>query len=155
MTTKNKAIYWSKFPRSAYAVSYNGTLIGIGTNPIFEVVPGAWNILSLLWGEVMDSLLPYSGDPGRFPYDCAIVPFAAGTALQKYDDTRTVGELADSCTPEEFIQLLSEFEHKDQLIMVNAFKESFWDAAKRFVSRWVYPVSGNVIRGNFGRAKVQ
>ena len=117
---------WSLEPPENYAVEIDGVMWGIGTNPVFSVVPGAWNIL-VLSCNALDGLLPWTGDPQEFPLSVGALPAAVGTALQTHTDSRyTLGDLAATTTPLEF---LSTVRGRTDLILPTVFGPVWWGLA--------------------------
>jgi hypothetical protein len=149
---KTKPVCWSKFPRDDYSVMFEGKLYGIGINPLFEMVPGAWNLLVMMWHADLATLTHWKGEPKDYPWSCGIVPYAVGSALQAFEKDMTVGELAATSTPAQFLALLRESPNNERIIMVDAFQEEFWQRAEALAAGWC-PLPDNVIQGNFGQAK--
>lgn len=154
---ENKHVCWTRFPRESYAVLFEGKMIGIGVNPIFDAVPGAWNILTLLWADVLDTLPTFVGPAEDYPYFCGLIPYAVGTALQEYVPKSgvTLGDIALTATPQEFLDKLAACPGLAGVIAVGAFQAEFWKRANAFAENWAPPTSSNVIIGHFGQAKVQ
>lgn len=152
MTKKKKV--WSLYPKEAYSVIFEGKQYGIGLNPIFDTVPGSWNLLTILWAEKLEALLPWTGKPGDFPYGCGLISYAVGSALQDYSETHTLGELAAENSPVRFVELLKTHPKKENFIMVQAFSSVFWQKAEEFAGGH-RELASNVIRADFSRPNVQ
>lgn len=153
---EKKEICWTRFPRESYAVPIEGRMLGIGVNPIFDAVPGAWNILTLLWADVLDTLPTFVGPAEDYPYFCGLIPYAVGTALQEYAPKSgvTLGDIALTATPQEFLDKLAACPELARIIVVGAFAGAFWKRANAFAAGWASPMSSNIIIGHFGQAKV-
>ncbi|WP_157861420.1 hypothetical protein [Desulfurivibrio alkaliphilus] len=98
-------VRWSSQPKESYSVLYDGEMVGIGLDPIFDAAPGAWNIMWLTSAEKLESLLAYGDDPGQFPASLGSMPLAIATALQAHGD-RLLGELAEEMKPRQFLDYL-------------------------------------------------
>jgi hypothetical protein len=102
--TEKKKICWSPAPKESYSVFYAGQMMGPGLDPVMAAVPGAWNILWLTVAPELDRLLNYEGDPGQFPTAFTALPASVGTALQMLPGGVTLGDLAETMPPSEWLQ---------------------------------------------------
>lgn len=139
---------WSEHPHKMYSVNYNGHQHGIGVREIWDTIPGAWNILNLVWHEQMEPLLEWSDSPEEFPLDCGFVAYAVGMALQRYSPKKTWGELATEVTPARFLELLKAHPDRDRVILPQLLGSAFWDRAE-VKSKSYRGYADNVIRADF------
>ena len=100
-------LQWSPFSRSCYTVEHEGEREGIGAHPVFDVVPGAWNLLWLSWPGV-DDLIYWAKDPGQFPYHVDILPIVVATCMQMLEGGGSFGVVAECLTPLNFLKFVSE-----------------------------------------------
>lgn len=143
-----KKVIWSLYPHDKYTVEHNGQLVGIGARPIWDAIPGSWNILSMLWGQGMEDLIPWGGSNLDFPYDCNLAPYAVALALQSRNSQQTWGEFADISTPREFVEELRKAPDSEVLIPIYVFKNRFWELAED-KARTYRKLHDNVTRVNF------
>lgn len=140
---------WSELPPKAYSVNINGQQLGLGLLPIWDQVPGAWNILSLIAGPELEALLTWDKEPGDFPTDIGAVPFAVAMALQHASAEITWGELAATTTPAQFLKALREHPQCDKMILPAIFPNELWRRGEEKAATYHnYP--DNVVQGHFG-----
>lgn len=140
---------WTELPTKAYSINFNGQQVGVGLDLIWDAVPGAWNILSLLMGPDLEDLLAWDKDPADFPVDFGAVPYAVAMALQRASAEQTWGDLAATLTPAQFLKALKEHPGRDKMILPAMFPIEFWKRAEaKAASYHNYP--DNVVRGHFG-----
>lgn len=140
---------WTDMPPSAYSVSVGGLQVGIGLLPVWEAVPGAWNILSLMAGPDLEALLTWDKDPMDFPLAIGHAPYAVAMAMQWVSAGLTWGELAVATTPSQFLRALQEHPEGDKTLLPLLFRNEFWRRAKAKAATYHnYPA--NVVRVNFG-----
>jgi len=142
---------WSTLPHEAYAVDLGGERYGIGAREIWDQVPGAWNILQLVWSEKAERLLKWSGPLENFPLDCGFVPYAVAFALQPLTEGRTWGELAASTSPSEFLSLLKIHPEQTETALILVIGDNFWTRTRCLLSAYK-EFSGNVIQHDFRAA---
>jgi len=144
-------IHWSIAPCTAYGIDYEGQRLGIGLDPVFQAVPGAWNIL-VLSCSIIDDLLPWTNPPGEFPVSVVSMPSAVATALQRHSETggRTLGDLAATMRPGQFLQAI---EGMDDLIIVQLFGPAWWDLVRER-AELLERMNRNVVRVDFRGRKV-
>jgi len=92
---------WSHLPKEAYAVLYQGEMVGPGTAKHMDL-PGMWNILYLCASQAIEGLRAYNGDPADFPVVFNCMPAVVGAAMQ-VSDNKTLGQWAEELTPTQWI----------------------------------------------------
>lgn len=142
---------WSALPYEAYSVTFAGAQYGIGARELWKQIPGAWNILQLVWNKEVEALLEWSGDLEKFPLNCGYVPYAVAFALQQASPDRTWGEIATLTNPSQFLQLLKEHPNKDDTALIVVSGEMFWSKAQELVENYK-DLNGNVIQHDFRAA---
>jgi len=150
MEAARKKFCWSFAPRDAYATVYNGVPMGIGLLPVWEAVPGAWNIF-VLTSELIDTLLPWGAkDPGQFPVTTVALPAVIGTALQPVDDNGlwTIGHLAETSRP---LQFLEAIKHRNDLFLMLAFGEAWWTVACERAAVLERTIGSNIVHVDFSK----
>lgn len=143
---------WSALPHKAYSVNVEGIQYGIGLHPIWDVIPGAWNIFSMIWSDQLEALLSWSEDPKEFPINCGCLPLAAAAALEQATPSQTWGEIAEVTTPREFIEAFKRRPNCNISILPLFFGQKFWDLAEAKIASY-QPTMPNIIRGDFGQAR--
>lgn len=138
---------WSKRPKEDYTVTTeSGHKVGIGLNPMTEL-PGVWN---LIWLSVprkdLDALLEWDRDPMDFPISLKIMPLCVGMSYQapytlEEQDAMvapplTVGEMAESLNPRQFLDALEKAGKKDSLLLPMLLGPAWWDIARANVAAW-------------------
>lgn len=140
---------WSSLPHKSYSINIQGHQCGIGTRDIWDQVPGAWNIMCLMWSEQMEALLGWADTPERFPFDCGFVAFSVGMALQSYNSSSSWGDLAEKLTPSQFLAEVKNHKDCKNLIFPMVFGPIFWEKAEAMAKDYK-DFMPNVIKGNFG-----
>lgn len=152
---ENSAIVYSKQPRQSYSVLHDGKMKGLGVMPIFDVVPGAWNILWLSAASTIEALLNWHEDPGAFPPHCGALPVAVGTALQMAPGDHkyftTYGDLAMTLPPHKLITLMRSAEDKPLIVRLYP---TWYDIAEENAKLYI-PRRENVIAVDFRSARLQ
>ena len=141
---------WSKYDKEQYSIEINGGFYGIGLLPIWDQVPGSWNILALLWGEGLENLIRWEGDPYMFPQTGNLVGYAVGFALQRFAEGVSWGDLAENLTPRQFMERIIEYPNKKELIPVALWGTDFQIRAQKHAKDYI-DHNSNVVRVNFGR----
>lgn len=144
---------WSAMPHKAYSINVNGQQVGLGMRDIWDQVPGAWNILQLVWGQQCEELLPYQGLPEEFPYDCGFVSYSVCMALQTTAPTKNWGDIAIEFSPRKFIEMLRAHVDCEKFVLPLVFKQVFWERAEVKAASY-YEYSDNVIRADFRSGEV-
>lgn len=100
---------WHFYPKEHFTVEINGTRCGLGTHLGFQI-PGVWNLYCLV-SDKLDALIDYGGDPGNFPVTTELIPICIGAAYQLLPGRGlvTVGELAATLSPKEFLARVEHF----------------------------------------------
>ena len=149
-TAAKKKLIWSPAPRKEYSVLYQGKMNGIGLNPIFDMVTGAWNILWLT-SPGIDGLLDWEGTASAFPYTATTLPPSVAAALQLFDysasPNEVIGLLAEELTPHQFLDKMDG--HKT-FIPVQIYGKDWLELALKKADEYATR-STNVIKVNFSR----
>lgn len=140
---------WSELPHKAYSVNLNGHQRGLGMRDIWDQIPGAWNLLQLVWGQECEALLEHKGSPEDFPFDCGYVPLCVGMALQEAGAGKTWGDLAAESTPAMFLKILREHQNGGKTLLPFIFQQVFWEKAEAKAEAH-RELAGNVIHVRFG-----
>ena len=105
-------IRWSPYPRESCTVRIDEEIIiGFGAHPVFDVVPGAWNIFWLTFAQ-LDQVAYYKGDMSNYLVTCDALAVCAGAAMQSTQTPNgavTLGSLALQMRPKEFIEAIANF----------------------------------------------
>lgn len=143
---------WSIFPREDYFVNLDGMQIGIGLHPVWNAVPGAWNLL-VLTHDVVDVLLPWEKDPGLFPVSTRIMPAVVGTAMQVLPDGFTkVGSLAEELRPTQFLEAV---QNEPDLILTKCYGQAWLEIARDRAKVIEKRLHANVVSVDFTKQRVQ
>jgi len=143
---------WSALPHKAYSIIHEGKQYGIGAREIWDQVPGAWNILQLVWNAEAEKLLEWAGTPENFPLDCGFVPYAVAFALQPCSDLKSWGDMADELTPQAFLSSLRGYERRAYTALIQLSGEDFWARSKIVVARYKEH-NTNVVRADFRKGR--
>lgn len=130
--------------------------MGLGLDPIFDAVPGAWNWTWLSAAPAIESLLSWSEDPGEFPCSLKAMPLSIASAMQQATEDKTYGELSLELTPLELIAFMRK---KDPDVIINKFygDNDIWLDLAEDNARTLYRPgvsAGNLIRADFRLKKV-
>jgi hypothetical protein len=142
---------WGVLPPSSFIIQHEGLEAGFGTHPVWDAVPGAWNILNL----VVDLLAITRGlPPGEYPHALSIVPLVVATAMQMYEAPTTLGDLTLLVSPREWLDRLGKHEHAERFILPLILGGTFRSLAEEGVARLA--LSGcNVVYADFANKKVK
>ena len=142
---------YSKLPRQSYSVYYDNRMTGIGLHPALDTAPGAWNILWLTVGSVLETLLNWQADPGDFPTSMPVLPIAVATALQVCGPKgETFGMLAERLTPTRLRARMLELEVVPTVI---AAYGPVWAALSEDNCKLYVPRPKNVIVADFRQGR--
>jgi len=135
---------WSPYSRESCSIMIDeNTRVGFGVHPVFDVVPGAWNIFWLTFAQ-LDQVAHYKGELGQYLVTCDALAVCAGAAMQAYGD-KTLGDLAVSIRPKEFINIVIKIPTFLPFIF---YGERWFGVAKKRAERYrVMP--DNVVRIDF------
>lgn len=139
---------WSMFPHKSYSIIIYGKLVGIGMDPVWDAVPGAWNLFWLTWPP-LEELLKWERPPEQFPQATSQMPHAIGMALQEYSKQQTLGQLATTTSPTQFLSMLEKHPGRDTFIFPAMFGKGFWNTAWAQAKEY-HGFTDNVIRVEFG-----
>lgn len=124
-----ESIQWSPFSRASYTIEHEGERTGIGMHPVFDVIPGAWNLLWLSW-ENLDGLIYWDKDPAIFPYHCGILPIVVATCMQSLKDGGNFGIAAECAEPLFFLKIvMEEAEAGNPPLLMEMYGASWMDVA--------------------------
>ncbi len=141
---------WSPYPQDACVlVLENNIEIGFGTHPIFDVVPGAWNIFWLTFAQ-LDQMAYYKGDLSKYLVTCDALAVCAGAAMQmapKPNSAYTIGELANRMRPKEFLSIVSTF----PTFLPTVFYGEKWMSVAKARARKYRNMPDNVVNIDFRR----
>ena len=85
---------WSPYSRESCTLTLpDGGVIGLGADPIFDAVPGSWNIFWLTFAQ-LDGVAHYKGDLKDYLVSCDALAVCVGAALQL-----DVGKAAETQKP--------------------------------------------------------
>lgn len=102
---------WSPYSREACSIEMDdGIKIGFGVHPVFDIVPGAWNIFWLTFAQ-LDQVAHYKGELEQYLITCDALAVCAGAALQNAPppmQARTLGDLAVELRPKEFVEVVKK-----------------------------------------------
>lgn len=149
-------IRYSPAPPEAYTLTHEGQLYGIGINPVFQAVTGAWNLLWLLAAPHLDKLLHYTGPSEDYPtYMPVAVPPAVATALQQTGEGLTTwGELAEELQPKKLVRKMKAASGTNIPFIVQIHGDIIIHILEDNAKTWV-PPSDNVVWLDVWKKKVQ
>ena len=153
MIEKSKTeLIWSPYPRDACTIILEGGIkVGFGVHPIFDLIPGAWNIFWLTFSQ-LDRLAYYNGDHRSYVVSCDALAVCVGAALQAMPNTKPmeiVGNIAAQLSPTEFIGRVANF---SAFLPVMFYGERWFNVAYKRASTYVKP-NGNIIHVDFREVK--
>lgn len=142
-------IRWSPYSRASCSIQIDETTsIGFGVHPVFDVVPGAWNIFWLTFAQ-LDQVAYYRGEIQDYLVTCDALAVCAGAAMQTVKtadgSTSAIGELAVRMKPKEFVEAVAKI---PTFLPIVFYGEKWITVARRRAARYrVLP--DNVIDINF------